>query len=83
MVQEVNLINYFFLHIDSEQDKVYFYNVDITDYENWQINKNQTMLDVQKTGKRPRFNLFVKLKKEQAKPFYFYDFNTGEGGYCY
>lgn len=73
----------FFLHIDSEQDKVYFYNVDITDYENWQINKNQTMLDVQKTGKRPRFNLFVKLKKEQAKPFYFYDFNTGEGGYCY
>lgn len=71
-----------FLHIDTEQDKAYFYNVDITDYENWQITRKKTMGDIQKEGKRPRFNLFLKLKKEQAKPFYVYSFNMGKGDYC-
>lgn len=66
------------VHVKVDEDKAYFYELDANEYKTWKVNKNETIEDQQKAGKRPRLTLLPKIKEKNIQPFMVYSYKTGE-----
>lgn len=66
------------VHVKIDEDKAYFYELDASEYKTWKVNKNETIEDQQKVGKRPRLTLLPKIKEKNIQPFIVYSYKTGD-----
>jgi|SRR5690625_2851759 len=57
----------FFIRLDQRQDKAYIYDLNLSeeDLKQLPMNKNETFLDQQKQGRRPRFSIINKIIEPQ------------------
>lgn len=63
-----------FMHIDCDKDTAYFYELDADEYENWNVNRRETIKDQQAQGRRPRLTILPKIKQYNIQPYYTYKF---------
>ena len=65
-----------FMHIDCEKDEAKWYVFENENYKTWKVNKNETVAEQQKAGKRPRLNLLKKVEENQIKPIATFSFSS-------
>lgn len=63
-----------FMHMDCENDTASWYELDESEYKNWKVNRNETIADQQKAGRRPRLTILNKIKENNLVPFMTYTF---------
>ena len=66
------------VHVKTDEDMAYFYELDAKEYKTWKVNKKETIEDQQMAGKRPRVTILPILKKENIQPFMVYSYKTGD-----
>ena len=62
-----------FMHLDCDANTASFYKLDDI-YENWKVNRTETIADQQAQGRRPRVTILPKIQENNIEPFYVYSF---------
>ena len=64
-----------FMHLDCEADTAYFYVLDAETYQDWKVNRTETIADQQAQGRRPRVTILPKVKESGIEPIMVYHFD--------
>ncbi len=64
-----------FMHLDCEEDTAYFYVLEAETYQDWKVNRNETIGDQQAQGRRPRTTILPKIKESGISPILTYHFD--------
>lgn len=64
-----------FMHLDCDIDTAYFYELEADTYQNWKVNRNETIADQQAQGRRPRVTILSHVKESGLIPFKTYHFD--------